>query len=269
MNVSRFLTFANESPKPNPAGEPSWAFANEFKDAENDETLVQLAPFGSFPNVQGLQVFTPADAKAVAGDFVANAKMLVGMGAPWYVGHPDHPMHRERYKDTSAYGRVKGLEARSDTACGKCRDFMGNSQNGFDPCAEHGLFARVKFNAKGKTAIANEEFHGHSVNWRLRKGKDGWHPFSLKSVGFTNEPNIPVPAITSANETLDCEWANDEDLTMAHFKKLAGFRLMANSKVDFGKPTGETMVDHPIDPKPETPKSKRLRFLAKMRKAGK
>ena len=58
--------------------------------------------------------------------------------------------------------------------------------------------------------MVNEEmFHGHSVNWRVRKDKDSnWRPYSIKSVGFTNEPNIAVPPITHANET-DPDIEND------------------------------------------------------------
>lgn len=205
--------------------QPSIAFANEFK-AEGEDTLVQLSPFGRFPNVQGLQVFTPADAKGIAGDFVANARMALGLGLPWYVGHPDHPLHKERYKDTSAYGRIKSLEAKHDPACSICQAFAANSGD-TEPCREHGLFARVRFNEKGKKAIANEEFHGHSVNWRLRKVGNEWHPFSLKSVGFTNEPNIPVPAILSANE-VDAELA-------ARFARLAAVRTMANEQSSKGR----------------------------------
>jgi hypothetical protein len=227
--VSPFALFANESAKPNPGGELSTCWANEFKDADEGLTVVQLAPFGSFPNVQGLQVFHPKDAANITSDIIANVKMRVGPGLPWYVGHPDHPLHRDKYKDGLAYGRIKALEARSDANCPACAAFMANSQNGNEPCREHGLFAKVKFNEAGKKLIANEAYDAHSVNWRLRKQKDGWHPFSLKSVGFTNEPNIPVPAITSANELCDCEWAGDEDLTAAHFKKLAGVRMMANA----------------------------------------
>jgi len=115
---------------------------------------------------------------------------------PWYIGHPDHPAFSDRYKDTRAYGRIKELEARDD-----------------------GLWASVKFGNEGESLIADESFHGHSVNWFLRedpKQKGVWRPYKLKSVGFTNEPNIPVPPLTSANEAANL------------FKRLARLRLFAN-----------------------------------------
>ncbi len=215
------LTAANEAAAHDSQTSP--IFSNEFK-AEGDDTMVQLSPYGRFPNVQGLQVFNAADAKAIASDFVSNAKMAVGLGLPWYIGHPDHPLHKDRYKDTAAYGRIKGLEAKADSACQACGAFAANSAD-CEPCREHGLFAKVRFNEKGKKAIANEEFHGHSVNWRLRKVGGEWHPFSLKSVGFTNEPNIPVPAIHSANEEAEIS---------QRFVRLAAIRLFANEGTSEG-----------------------------------
>lgn len=220
--------FANESEANDAQASPT--FSNEFK-ADGDDTLVQLSPFGRFPNVQGLQVFNAADAKSISGDFIANTRMALGLGLPWYVGHPDHPLHKERYRDGAAYGRIKSLEAKHDPNCPACAAFANSKEGTVEPCREHGLFAKVKFNEKGKKAIANEEFHGHSVNWRLKKVGNEWHPFSLKSVGFTNEPNIPVPAILSANELL-----RGEELRAAHFRKLAGVRLAANVFVPQEKP---------------------------------
>ena len=62
-----------------------------------------------------------------------------------------------------------------------------------------GLWGNVRFNGAGRQMISDEAFHGHSVNWKVRQGGDGaWHPFSIKSVGFTNEPNIPVMPVTQA-----------------------------------------------------------------------
>ncbi len=228
----------------------TFLWSNEFKDEGADLTSVQLAPFGRFPNVQGMQVFGPADARSIASDFLSNVKMAVGLGLPWYVGHPDHPLHKDRYKDGAAYGRIKGLEARANESCSACKSYFANAQG--EPCREHGLFAQVKFNAKGKTAIANEEFHGHSVNWRLKKVANEWHPFELKSVGFTNEPNIPVPAITAANEEA-APWLANKELEKAHWAKLARVRagvltaangdVRAYRRVD--PRTGKTIVVQP------------------------
>lgn len=174
-------------------------FANEYK-ATGKLNLVQLSPFGRFPNVVGLQVFTPDDAATIANEFHSAPSVGVkAVGLPWYIGHPDHPAFKEQYKDTAAYGRIKDLQVRHDPNCETCKDFANEDSK--TPCGEHGLFGCVKWSEDGKTLIANQAYHGHSTNWRMKKNGQGeWHPFSLKSVGFTNEPGIPVPAITAANE---------------------------------------------------------------------
>ena len=97
-----------------------------------------------------------------------------------------------------AYGRIKKLEARDD-----------------------GLWANVKFGEEGEKLIADEAFHGHSTNWFVREEssrKGVWRPFELASVGFTNQPNIPVEPVTSANEKM-----------AVRFKKLSKFRLFFNA----------------------------------------
>jgi hypothetical protein len=257
--------FANTKPFANEVCEVSFANVFEAVNEEKKTRRVMLAPYGEWPNRAGLQKFEKADAEAIVRDFNNPAlnvllpnehgKMMPSvdpsrmMGIPWFIGHPDHDEFRKDYPDKKAYGRIKSLEALDD-----------------------GLYANVRFGSEGERLVADEAFSSHSVNWYVlpdKKVRNSFRPYKLKSVGFTNFPNIPVAGVTTANEgaLLDCAWANDEDLTMAHFKKLAGLRLMANSKADFSKPTGETMVDHPIDPKPKAEKPKRFRFLAKMRKA--
>lgn len=161
-----------------PAGEDIIGAANELK-IEGD--WVQLAPYGDWPNRDGLQRFQKPDAQNIVNEFgslLATPSRLLGL--PFYIGHPDHPAFKDRYKDTRAYGRIKKLEARED-----------------------GLFANVKWSSAGKDLIESEAFHGHSVNWAMRKEGSAWRPFRLKSVGFTNEPGIPVAPITAANEKND------------------------------------------------------------------
>lgn len=163
--------FANED-----ATQEGITAANEFKLAADN--WVMLSPYGDFPNTKGLQRFRKEDAANIVSEFdsllSAPARKL---GLPWYIGHPDHPEFEEKYRDTRAYGRIKKLEARDD-----------------------GLFANVKWSAEGKRLVEEEAFHGHSVNWRMRQNGNVWHPFSLKSVGFTNKPGIPVTPVTAANE---------------------------------------------------------------------
>ncbi len=149
---------------------------NEF--APGQDGWVMLAPYGDFQHSQGIQRFTKEDAEGLCNEFNG----LLGLpsrllGLPWYIGHPDHPKFKDRYPDTKAYGRIKGLQAR-----------------------EEGLFANVKWSAAGEDLIRSEAFHGHSVNWGAVKRAGVWRPVRIKSVGFTNEPNIPVTPVTLANE---------------------------------------------------------------------
>lgn len=139
---------------------------------------VQLAPYGDWDNKLGMQRFQREDAEAIVSDFksIGNVGSKV-VGLPWYIGHPDHPAFAQRHTDGKAYGRIKELDARDD-----------------------GLYARVRWSPAGKELVNEQAFHGHSVNWRLARDGAVWRPRSLKSVGFTNEPNIPVVPVTAANE---------------------------------------------------------------------
>ena len=145
---------------------------------------VMLAPYGDWPNTRGLQCFKQEDAQSIVNEFESLGRKVLNpgswLGLPWYEGHPDHPDFRGKpgHSSVKSVGRIKSLEVGSD-----------------------GLYANVKFNDDGESLIRNESYHGHSVNWFLKPGADkgGYRPFKLKSVGFTNEPNIPVPAVTTAN----------------------------------------------------------------------
>ncbi len=201
---------------------PSTLFVNEFSPAKEETKIrwAMLAPFGDWPNKQGLQRVTKEDAQVIVNEFEKPANVLKRkVGIPFYIGHPDHPDFKERYKDTQAYGRIKEMEVRDD-----------------------GLWAGIRFNSRGEQLIADEAFDGHSVNWFLRqdpKNKGVWRPFKVKSAGFTNEPNLPVPPITTANET-------QSDI----FKRLAAVRLFANQsraiEASFSQPITEKKADEPM-----------------------
>ena len=171
---SRIVHLANEAARE--IIEDLHMLGNEFK--PESDGWVRLSSYGEFPHDQGTQRFMKADAMELVNEF----NSLLGtprrmLGIPWYIGHPDHPKFKDRYTDTKAYGRIKGLEAR-----------------------EEGLFANVKWSPAGEELIRAEAFHGHSVNWGCRRINGAYVPVRLKSVGFTNEPNIEVDPITLANE---------------------------------------------------------------------
>lgn len=228
--------FANASETATPLAWPAF-FANENISPAHEGTKLRrvlLAPYGDWPNVRGLQRFTRDDAQNIVNEFNSTVKRVLNpsswLGLPWYEGHPDHPDFRGKagHSRSTAVGRIKGLEAGND-----------------------GLYADVKFNEDGEKLIVNESYHGHSVNWYLREDKNSdrsrkaYRPFSLKSVGFTNEPNIPVPAVTTANAeadattTLPAEFLAANALRYQHMAKLrANGYLAANAGTSAGVKKG-------------------------------
>lgn len=227
--------------------------ANEYVAGDEKGAWVQLSPFGKFPNKQGMQVFNASDAQNICNEFGSVAgKIANPFGLPVYVGHPDHPAFKDFYKDTSAKGRIKELANRNDSNCADCAGFVNETSE--SPCRKHGLFGRIKWNEDGKKLIANEEYHGHSTNWQMHREADGFHPHYLKSLGLTNEPGIPVPAITTANQKqnmdkapksfieavngcLGTNYANEDDAT-------TGLTAYANEHKATKSALGKLQGDH-------------------------
>lgn len=139
-----------------------------------------LIPYGEFPHKQGLQVF---DRKA-AEEMVANHGGFLNKLASWargktasypvYIGHPDLPGSKDQ--DKRAYGWIEGMVAENE-----------------------GLRLTVKWSDAGRELVENAHFKFYSPLWWTKPVKRGViRPVSLKSMGLTNDPNIPVPAL--ANE---------------------------------------------------------------------
>ena len=155
---------------------------------------VQLAPFGKFKHRSKkygelMQAFDRKDAVNLVNEF-GSFKNIVArtLGLPWYEGHPDSPQFSWRDKDTRSKGRIRKMEVRDD-----------------------GLYGLVKFNKWGRELVNEKTYHGHSPNWFSLKDKFGlYRPVKLKSMGFTNNPNLPVKPVLTANEDGDLE-ADDSD----------------------------------------------------------
>jgi hypothetical protein len=149
---------------------------------------------------------------------------------PFYIGHPDHPRFKGQpgHEDTRAYGRGKEMQVRHGETCAACTDFANARSE--EPCQEHGLFVRMHWNDEGLRLIANESFHGHSVNWAaipdgIEEGVQVFRPVRVKSAGFTNEPNIPVrPASLVNAATSDDEEQPAQPVVPPRLKLLAGFK---------------------------------------------
>lgn len=221
--------FANEARE----AAASLFLANQF--APDKENWVQLSPFGDFGNVDKkgsrvIQRFRKEDAESICNEFNGvGRKVLQPLGMPFYVGHPDHPRFKGQpgHTDTAAKGRGKSMEVRHDPSCQACADFPNSGQ----PCGDHGLFVQMKWNPDGEHLIANEAFHGHSVNWSaVPDGKENgvqiFRPIRVKSAGFTNEPAIPVTPASLANEEAETEEnPTKENMTIPpKLKLIAGFK---------------------------------------------
>ena len=205
---------------------PTQLFANEAKEALGEmflanqflpdkENWVQLAPFGDFPNRDNKKkpIIQRVDKEAAEG--VCNAfnspvnNVARPFGIPFYVGHPDHPAFAREpgNSDTAAKGHGKKMEVRHDPSCATCKAYANSTPVDDDrkPCREHGLFMQVKWNEAGERIVANQEYHGHSVNWgakpsgEKKNGLDIIKPTRVFSVGFSNSPIIPVAPATLAN----------------------------------------------------------------------
>jgi len=204
---------------------------------------VQLSPYGDFGNVNGkariIQRFRKEDAQHICNEFnSAIRRVTQPLGMPFYIGHPDHPRFAGQpgHEDTRAYGRGKEMQVRHEAACPACTAFANAKDNADGsapaPCQDHGLFVRMHWNDDGARLIANESFHGHSVNWAaipdvMENGVQVYRPIRVKSAGFTNEPNIPVRPASLANasaDTSDDEKQPAQPTVPPRLKLLAGFK---------------------------------------------
>jgi len=210
---------------------------------EGQDHWLQLSPFGDFGNVSGkarvIQRFRKEDAQHICNEFNSTLRRVTQpLGMPFYIGHPDHPRFAGQpgHEDTRAYGRGKEMQVRHDAGCAACAGFAnarGTADDAAAPCQEHGLFVRMHWNDEGARLIANESFHGHSVNWAavpeaMENGVQIYRPIRVKSAGFTNEPNIPVRPASLANagggESSEGEGTVAQGIVPARLKVLAGFK---------------------------------------------
>ena len=157
-----------------------------------------LIPYGEFPHKVGLQIFD----RAAAEEMVANHNGMLSKLMSWargkaasypvYVGHPDLPGSKDT--DKRAYGWIEGMAAEND-----------------------GLRLQVKWSDAGRELVENAHFKFYSPLWWTKPVKRGVvRPVSLKSMGLTNDPNIPVPALANEvdegnAETLKTEMLKGEE----------------------------------------------------------
>jgi len=141
-----------------------------------------FVPYGRYQHPKGLQIFDRESAEAMIRAFnsvgAKIGRFLTGAGAPVYAGHPDVPGRADSNPAAPALGWIEGITAENDGAS----------------------FA-VKWNADGTNAVANAHYRFYSAHWNCRPVKGGIQPVQLLSIGLTNNPRIPVPAIANDDST--------------------------------------------------------------------
>lgn len=159
-------------------------------------------PFGEYPHPKGLQKFDAEAGQFLAQTFnslPAKVSRLFTPGVPIYKGHPDVPGRPDSNPSAPAVGWVQSVQVAND-----------------------GVTLGVKWNADGQTAISDAQYRFYSPNWLLRPVKGGIQPVKLLSVGLTNNPRIPVPAIANDDEEEKSQ-ASDPMKLSAALLKLLGF----------------------------------------------
>ena len=139
-----------------------------------------FVPYGEYPHKTGLQVVDRTAAETMAANQKGMFRRVLGVlsgnsaGFPVYIGHPDLPGSKDT--DKRSYGWISDIVPE-----------------------ETGVRFPVKWSEPGAELIENAHFKFYSPLWWHKPiGKGRVRPVALKSMGLTNDPNIPVPAL--ANE---------------------------------------------------------------------
>jgi hypothetical protein len=156
---------------------------------QGDEFVV---PYGNFPHKVGLQIFDRKAADDMVKAHNSTLSKVVnfikggGNTYPVYIGHPDIPGTKDQ--DKRAYGWIENMRAEDD-----------------------GLHFGVKWSAAGRELVENAHFKFYSPLWWVKKNKGNAVPIGLKSMGLTNDPNIPVPALANEHAAETAEESQHEE----------------------------------------------------------
>ena len=150
-----------------------------------------FVPYGEYPHKTGLQVVDRTAAEMMAANQKGAFRRILGVlsgnsaGFPVYIGHPDLPGSKDT--DKRSWGWITDIVPE-----------------------ESGIRFPVKMSEPGAELIANAHFKFYSpLWWHKPLGKGRVRPVALKSMGLTNDPNIPVPALANEAEGEDPEDLND------------------------------------------------------------
>lgn len=138
----------------------------------NDDRHALWIPYGTHPHPAGLQIFDEQSAAILSSQLVSarNAGQRVAI----YRGHPDVKGRRDTNPSAPALGWVDEIEV-----------------------TKRGGRLRVTWNELGERALRQKEFRAYSPHWNCRPVAGGIQPAQLISIGLTNHPRIPVPALAN------------------------------------------------------------------------
>ena len=164
-------------------------FTNELNIGEDG--FAQLAPYGDHEGVAhfadgrravAVQRYDQAGAERMVEHFNslgARLKRAFRVGLNIYHGHPDMPGGERLWPDHETKGTIAELETRAD-----------------------GLYGRPIFNNAGEELLSGS----HKIGFSVRVGSEPvpgvqnvFRPVTLKSVGLTDKPNLPVEFLNSLN----------------------------------------------------------------------
>lgn len=220
-NSTSKTDFANETDK------PDFCFGNELN-LESDG-WAQLFPFGDFPgkaviaNTNGtvtsfdaIQRLDRVSAAQMVSNFysIGNRIKRFIKGVAIFNGHPDMPGAADKYPDKEEKGLIVELQIR-----------------------DNGLYCKPAFNDAGGQLLRQPRKLFFSGRWSSDElaeedGKRVFRPDSLKSVGITPRPNLPVQHL------------NEKQPTPHNMKKLIA-RLLA-SGISVANDATEDQVDEAI-----------------------
>ncbi len=159
-----------------------------------------FVPYGDFAHREGMQRFDREAAERMGEDLrgiFSQIRRVVRDGiarrAPIYIGHPDVPGRGAEFPDKRAYGWVTAVAAEND-----------------------GMRLSIKWTSEGDRLVRDGHFAFYSPYWEADEVGAGrsrvLRPMKLISVGLTNNPNIPVPALANEAAGEDDESNPDDDM---------------------------------------------------------
>ena len=151
-------------------------------------------PYGNMPHRVGMQRVNATAAQRMADNLrgVVNQVLRVLTGlprrAPIYIGHPDVPGRGAEFPDKRSYGWVTDITDERE-----------------------GMRLAVKWTVAGEQLVRDGHFLFYSPYWEGEQSGRFVDPVKLISVGLTNNPNIPVPALANELDAAAEEESTNDD----------------------------------------------------------